>query len=130
MMVANSFFVNGVFSLKAYQALLASGKQQWVLMGHSLLLSSGVAFFATLVGVPLGIVLGKTDLPFRRGLTVLLTVPLLIPPYVIAVAWFAVIGVGGWINRSLPRRCPSTYHGRFLVCTDALRSYSPHSCRS
>jgi iron(III) transport system permease protein len=101
-MVANSFFVDGVFSLKAYQALLASGKQQWVLMGHSLLLSSGVAFFATLVGVPLGVLLGKTDLPFRRTLTVLLAVPLLIPPYVTAVAWFAVIGAGGWIDRSLP----------------------------
>jgi iron(III) transport system permease protein len=64
-------------------------------MGHSLLLSLGVAFFATTVGVPLGILLGKTDLPFRRAFTVLLAVPLLIPPYVIAVAWFAVIGAGG-----------------------------------
>jgi iron(III) transport system permease protein len=95
MMVANSFVVDGVLSLKAYQALLASGRQQWVLMGHSLLLSLGVAFFATTVGVPLGILLGKTDLPFRRAFTVLLAVPLLIPPYVIAVAWFAVIGAGG-----------------------------------
>ena len=69
MMVANSFFVDGVFSLKAYRALLASGRQQWVLMGHSLLLSSGVAFFATMVGVPLGVLLAKTDLPFRRTLT-------------------------------------------------------------
>jgi iron(III) transport system permease protein len=101
MMVANSFFVDGVFSLKAYQALLASGKQQWVLMGHSLLLSLGVTFFATTVGVALGVLLGKTDLPFRRTFTVLLAVPLLIPPYVIAVAWFAVIGAGGWISRSL-----------------------------
>src|SRR4029078_2256695 len=84
------------------RALLGSGKRQWVLMGHSLLLSVGVTFFATIVGVPLGILLGKTDLPFRRAFTVLLTVPLLIPPYVIAVAWFAVIGAGGWMSRLLP----------------------------
>ena len=89
MMVANSFVVDGVFSLEAYRALLASGTQQWVLMGHSLLLSVGVTFFATMVGVPLGVLLGKTDLPFRWAFTVLLAVPLLIPPYVIAVAWFA-----------------------------------------
>jgi iron(III) transport system permease protein len=101
MMVANSFVVDGVFSLEAYRALLVSGKQQWVLLGHSLLLSVGVTFFATMVGVPLGVLLGKTDLPFRRTLTVLLAVPLLIPPYVIAVAWFAVIGAGGWISRPL-----------------------------
>ena len=102
MMVANSFVVDGVFSVAAYRALLASGKQQWVLMGHSLSLSLGVAFFATTVGVPLGLLLGKTDLPFRRTFTILLAVPLLIPPYVIAVAWFAVIGAGGWITRLLP----------------------------
>jgi iron(III) transport system permease protein len=102
MMVANSFVVDGVFSVAAYRALLSSGKQQWVLMGHSLLLSVGVTFFATIVGVPLGILLGKTDLPFRRAFTVLLAVPLLIPPYVIAVAWFAVIGAGGWMSRLLP----------------------------
>lgn len=101
MMVANSFFLDGIFSLKSYQALLASGKQQWVLMGHSLLLSVVVTFFATIVGLALGVLLGKTDLPFRRTFTVLLAVPLLVPPYVIAVAWFAVIGAGGWISRSL-----------------------------
>ena len=32
-MVINSVFVGGTFSLKAYQALLESGKQQWVLDG-------------------------------------------------------------------------------------------------
>jgi iron(III) transport system permease protein len=101
-MVAKSFFADGVISLKAYRTLIGSGEQQWVLLGHSLLLSLGVTFFATLVGVPLGLLLGKTDLPFRRTLTVLLAVPLSIPPYVIAVAWFAVTSAGGWISRLLP----------------------------
>jgi iron(III) transport system permease protein len=101
-MVTGSFFVDGSFSLKAYQPLWESGRQQWVLMGHSVLLSVWVTFLATIVGVPLGILLGKTDLPFRRALTVLLTVPLLLPPYVIAVAWFGVLGSGGWISSLAP----------------------------
>jgi iron(III) transport system permease protein len=101
-MVINSLFADGVFSLKAYRALLASGGQQRVLLGNSLLLSSGVTFFAALVGVPLALLLARTDLPFRRTFTVLLVLPLLIPPYVIAVAWFAMIGAGGWMNRLFP----------------------------
>ena len=100
-MVANTFYVGGGFSLKAYQALLASGKQQMPLMGHSVLLSMSVTFFAMIAGVPLGLVLGKTDLPLRRTFMMLLTFPLLIPSYVIAVAWFAVVGSAGWLGRLL-----------------------------
>ncbi len=50
------------------------------------------------VGVPLGVLLGRTDLPLRGAFTMLLTLPLLIPPYVIAVAWLAVLGASGWIG--------------------------------
>ena len=101
-MLIKSVFVGGTFSLKAYQALWESGRQPWVLMGHSVLLCLWVTFLATIVGVPLGILLGKTDLPFRRALTVWLTVPLLLPPYVIAVAWFGVLGSGGWMSSLAP----------------------------
>jgi iron(III) transport system permease protein len=121
-MVANSFVADGAVSFKAYRALLASGDQQRVLLGHSLLLSSGVTLFATLVGVPLGLLLGKTDLPFRRTFTVLLAVPLLIPPYVIAVAWFAGIGAGGWVGRLLPaisQHLSSAFFGLY-GCTAVL----------
>src|SRR5262245_28108893 len=116
MMVINSFVVDGVFSLKAYQALWESGSEQLALMGHSVLLSLFVTLLATIVGVPLGILLGKTDLPLRRTLTVLLTVPLLIPPYVIAVAWFALIGSGGWMSSVAPeasKRLSSAFFGLY-----------------
>ena len=100
-MVANTFYVAGDFSLTAYEALMASGKQLTLLMGRSVLLSLSVTFVAMVVGVPLGVLLGRTDLPLRGALTMLLTVPLLVPPYVIAVAWFAVLGSAGWIGRSV-----------------------------
>jgi iron(III) transport system permease protein len=100
-MVANSFYMDGGFSLKAYQALLASGQQQALLMGRSVLLSFLTSALATVAGVPLGVLLGKTNLPLRRTFAVLFTVPLLIPPYLIAVAWFVVLGKGGWIGHVL-----------------------------
>ncbi len=114
--------MGGTFSLKAYQALWESGRQQWVLMGHSVLLCLWVTFLATIVGVPLGILLGKTDLPFRRALTVLLTVPLLLPPYVIAVAWFGVLGSGGWMSSLAPdaSRSLSTAFFGLYGCTGVL----------
>ena len=101
-MVGNSFYVDGGFSVKAYRALLVSGKQQGLLMGHSMLLSLLTSALATLVGVPLGVLLGKTDLPLRKTLAVIFTVPLLIPPYVMAAAWLAVLGTAGWVGRVLP----------------------------
>ena len=121
-MVVNSFVVGGGFSLKAYQALSESRREQLTLMGNSLLLSLSVTFLATTVGVALGIVLGKTDLPARRTLTALLTVPLLIPPYVIAVAWFAVLGSGGWMVSLAPetsKQLSSVFFG-FYGCTGVL----------
>lgn len=100
-MVANTFFVAGHFSLTAYQALLASGKQLLPLMSHSIVLSASVTFFALLVGAPLGVLLARTDLPWRGAFAIILTMPLLVPPYVIAVAWFTAVGPGGWIGRFL-----------------------------
>ena len=77
---------DGAFNLRAYHVLLTSEARLVLLMGHSLQLSLLTASIATLIGVPLGILLGKTDLPLRGSLTLLLTAPLLIPPYVLAVA--------------------------------------------
>jgi iron(III) transport system permease protein len=97
-MVANTFYVAGEFSLTAYETLLASGKQLTPLMGRSVLLSVSVTFVAMVVGVPLGVLLGRTDLPLRGVFMMVLTLPLLVPPHVIAVAWFAVLGSTGWIG--------------------------------
>ena len=121
-MVASTFHVDGGLSVKAYQALLVSGKQQMLLMGHSVLLSLSVTFLATVAGVPLGVLLGKSDLPLRRGFVVLFTLPLLIPPYVIAVAWFAVLGAGSWISSLAPETSKylSTAYFGLYGCTGVL----------
>lgn len=100
-MVAKSFVVDGGFSLKAYVALWASAGHLLSLMGHSIVLALLVTSLATVAGVPLGVLLGKTDLPLRRTLTVLFAMPFLVPPYVTAVAWFSVLGPGGLIGRAL-----------------------------
>jgi iron(III) transport system permease protein len=65
-MLGKSLIVDGRFSLEFYGRLVSSPRQ-WVLLGNSLILASLTTLLTTAVGLPLGVLLGKTDLPFRRG---------------------------------------------------------------
>ena len=100
-MVAKTFYVAGEFSLTAYEALLASGKQLTLLMGHSVLLSVSVTFVAMVVGVPLGVLLGRTDLPLRGAFTMLLTLAVADSP--LCHRSGVVRGARlGWVDRAFP----------------------------
>jgi iron(III) transport system permease protein len=122
-MIVNTFYVANGFSLEAYETLLASGKQLAPLMRHSLLLSTLVALLATAVGTPLGVLLGRTDLPLRGVFVMLLALPLLLPPYVVAVAWATALYSTGWIGRwfspATSQILSSTFFG-FYGCIGAL----------
>ena len=122
-MLKETLIADGGFSLNAYRALLTSDGQFALLMGHSLQLSFLTAAISTLIGVPLGVLLGKTDLPLRGALTLLFTAPLLIPSYVLAVAWFSILGRTGLLGRVLPdawsQEISSAFFGLF-GCTFML----------
>jgi len=91
-MLFGSVFVNGHFSLDAYAQL--ANAREWTLMGHSFALASLVTVLTVVVGVPLGVLFAKTDLIFSRFFTVLFVIPLLLPPYIIAVSWSDLWGMG------------------------------------
>ena len=97
-MLGKSVFVDGRFTLAVYEKLFANPRQHWAPIGHSLTLASLSAGCVTLMGVPLGLLLGKTDLPFRRALAVLLSIPLLLPPYILAVCWFNLLANNGLLT--------------------------------
>lgn len=90
-----------------YRALFSSGRA-WNLAAHSLALSSVTTLLTLLVGVPVGIFLGKSDLPLRRLLLLILAIPLVIPPYVLAVCWSNILGRGGvaerWFGHAIAAR--------------------------
>ena len=92
-------------------------------MSHSLQLAFLTASLATLIGVPLGVLLGKTDLPWRGALTLVFAAPLLIPSYVLAVAWLSMVGRTGLLGGILPdawsREIASAFFGLF-GCTFVL----------
>lgn len=58
-----------------------------MLLLQSVTLALSVTFLTLLVGVPLGILLTKTDIKGKNIFLSLFTFPLLLPPYTLALAW-------------------------------------------
>ena len=73
--------------------------RQIVLLGRSLLVASSATLVALILGLPTAIILAAKDLPFRRYWYLLVLVPLLIPPYVMAGAWIHLLTPDGLFNR-------------------------------
>jgi len=97
-MFVKSTMVDGHFSLVSYAEVMKSS-HQWILMRNSMVLSCLVMVFSVAVGLPLGILLGKTDFPFRHFFMGVFVVPLLIPPYILAVSWSDLLGSGGLVGQ-------------------------------
>jgi iron(III) transport system permease protein len=71
-------------------------------LGNTLALTSGVLAVALAVGIPLGFILGRTDLPHRPQWRAWCTIPYVVPPYVMAIGWIALLNpTHGVLNRSL-----------------------------
>jgi len=96
-----SLNIDGAFGLDRFQHLWSSPKP-WQLFGHSLLLAGLASLIVIVLGVPLGILFGKTTLRLRAPLLVLFTLPLLIPPYFLSLGWFSLLGREGWLVRLFP----------------------------
>jgi iron(III) transport system permease protein len=67
------------------------------LLGRTLLLGSGAALVAVLLGAPFGFLVARTDVPGAALLRPLGIVPLLLPPLFIAITWTALTDVRGAI---------------------------------
>jgi len=93
-MLADTFWQNSHLDFSAYKVLFQGNTVQS--FANSLLLSLSVATMSTLAGVILGVILSKTKLPFASFFTILLTIPLLIPPYILALGWYELLGREGY----------------------------------
>jgi iron(III) transport system permease protein len=65
------------------------------LLYNTTALGLGAALVATLIGVPLGILLGRVTFPGKAVIRIALAAPAFVPPYVMARAWMSLIS--GWI---------------------------------
>ena len=80
----------------AYAALLLDARQRDLLF-RSAILGGGTAILATLLGAPLGVALARTPLPGRAAFRLALAAPVLLPPYVVGLAWIYLAGSRGLI---------------------------------
>ncbi len=95
-MVADSISGGDGGRLAAYRALFASTRP-WLLMGNSMVLATLTTSGSLVLGIPAGVLVSRTDLPGRRALAALLAMPLLLPPYLTAVAWMGVGTANGLV---------------------------------
>ncbi|MEQ1945963.1 MAG: iron ABC transporter permease [Bryobacteraceae bacterium] len=66
---------------------------------NSIALATFSTIVALAIGVPVAVLIAKTKMPFRRLITVCFSVPILIPPYVLATGWFEILGRDGLVSR-------------------------------
>jgi iron(III) transport system permease protein len=90
------------------QAIAGSGfgpllldARQRSLLYNTALLGAGAATFAGLLGVPLGLGLARMRSRYTAALRVALAAPVLLPPYIVGLAWTYIGGVAGVAGRDL-----------------------------
>jgi iron(III) transport system permease protein len=77
---------DGHLTFENYRRLLVEARQR-ELLRTTALLGAGAAMLATLVGAPLGLLLARADIRGKPWWRLALVVPLVVPPYVLALAW-------------------------------------------
>lgn len=82
---------------------------------NSLLLASGTAALALLIGAPYAFLCEKTALPGRKFFAFAYLIPLLIPPYIHAIVWGRLLAQNGPLNALLmdllgPNSAPLNVH--------------------
>jgi iron(III) transport system permease protein len=78
-------------------SLLSLDARQQGLLWNTTLLGLGTALLATAIGAPLGLALARVPLCGKALLRVALAVPVLLPPYIVALAWTYLGGNRGLI---------------------------------
>lgn len=83
-------------------ALYLDARQRGLLY-QTALLGTGTAVVATLIGAPLGLALARVSLPFKPALRIALAAPVVLPPYVVGLAWVYLGGSAGVMASLLGR---------------------------
>lgn len=86
--------LQGVLQAGAHGELPWSGREL-VLLARSVAIGGGSAALALAFGVPYAVLTTRTDLRGRRGWALLGLLPLAMPPYASAIAWYHVLGRSG-----------------------------------
>lgn len=73
------------------------------------MLGLGTAVFATAIGAPLGVALARIEVRSKAAWRVLLAAPMLLPPYVLGLAWVSLAGPTGLLADVVSREVLSAW---------------------
>ncbi len=82
---------------ETYSSILLDARQRQ-LLANTALLGAGTALLATVIGSALGFALARVALPRKGLLRLALATPVLLPPYIVGLAWTYVGGANGWLT--------------------------------
>ena len=85
--------------MSAGLALLGS-REPWFVFLRSVASALVVAIASVLVGVPLGLLLGSTDVRGGKAALILHAFPMFLPPFLLALGWFYLFGRSGLLGGS------------------------------
>lgn len=85
------------------------GPRTLTLLARTLALATTCTIAAMAIGIPLALLTVRARIPFRRTLTVLLALPLVIPSYIAAYTLIGFAGPRGILSDFLDRPLPSIY---------------------
>ncbi|WP_354643179.1 ABC transporter permease [Kitasatospora camelliae] len=96
-----------------------SSPEVWTALRLSLISATAATAVSLVVGVPLAWLLARTEIPGRRFIRALVTLPLVLPPVVGGVALLLVLGrngiVGRWLDSAFGITLPFTTGGVVLA---------------
>jgi iron(III) transport system permease protein len=72
--------------------------RQAILLSRSCMVALASMSIALLLGIPTAILLASRDLPYKQFFYLLVSIPFLIPPYVMAGAWIHLLSPDGVVN--------------------------------
>lgn len=76
--------------------------QEWRAALNTAIVAGGTTAFALVLGLPLGVLFARADLPGIERWRTLATLPYVVPPYVSAIAWITLCNPAtGWLNGPL-----------------------------
>lgn len=85
-------------SLGDYRAAAAETVRAGTVLWNTARVCAGTVAVSLVLGVPLGVVLFRTDVPWRRLWLAVAAVSPLVPMPVVAAAWLATGGLQGWLT--------------------------------
>jgi iron(III) transport system permease protein len=92
----------------------------WQLLGNSLALGAAVTALSLALGIPLGVLLARTDLPGRRLIWALHAFPFALPPFLLGLGWFHAFGRQGFLGGETSARLLFGWPGAIWVLAFAF----------